>query len=207
MWPVSVAMSITTSGSSPTASDSASPSSILPSASVLAISTVRPLCMVITSPGRVEVAAVNGPTEVVVTGALEAVEALVERLQSEGVRARRLQTAHAFHSAQMEPMLEVLERCAAAVTYAEPRRKLISNLTGAVAEAGLVTTAGYWRRQARQPVRFAAVDLATATRLAREAAARIAALGIRLRPVEGEAERLMAANLAGAAVDALRAED
>ena len=106
--------------------------------------------------GRVEVAAVNGPTEVVVTGASEAVEALVERLQSEGIKARRLETAHAFHSAQMEPMLKELEQLAAAVTYAEPRLKLISNLTGAVAEAGLVTTAGYWRRQARQPVRFAA---------------------------------------------------
>ncbi|MBA9069744.1 biotin-dependent carboxylase-like uncharacterized protein [Methylobacterium sp. RAS18] len=63
------------------------------------------------------------------------------------------------------------------------------------------------QRRPGEPVRFAAVDLATATQLAREAAARIAALGSRLRPVEGEAERLMAANLAGAAVDALRAED
>ncbi|MCY1641277.1 biotin-dependent carboxyltransferase family protein [Methylorubrum sp. SL192] len=63
------------------------------------------------------------------------------------------------------------------------------------------------QRRPGEPVRFAAVDLAIATRLAREAAARIAALGTRLRPVEGEAERLMAANLAGAAVDALRAED
>ena len=56
MWPVRVAMSMTTSGSSSTASDSASPSSIRPSASVLAISTVDPLCIVMTSPGRVEVA-------------------------------------------------------------------------------------------------------------------------------------------------------
>ncbi len=40
-----------------------------------------------------------------------------------------------------------------------------------------------------------------------EAAARIAALGTHLRPVEGEAERLMAANLAGAAVDAFQDGD
>ncbi|KQQ12140.1 urea amidolyase [Methylobacterium sp. Leaf123] len=63
------------------------------------------------------------------------------------------------------------------------------------------------QRRPGEPVRFASVDLAAATRLAREAAARIAALNTRLRPVGGEAERLMAANLAGAAVDALRAED
>ena len=48
-------MSTTTSGSSCTARDSASPSSIRPSASVLAISTVDPLCIVMTSPGRVAV--------------------------------------------------------------------------------------------------------------------------------------------------------
>ena len=50
-----MAMSTTTSGSSCTARDSASPSSIRPSASVLAISTVVPPYIVMTSPGRIEV--------------------------------------------------------------------------------------------------------------------------------------------------------
>ena len=63
------------------------------------------------------------------------------------------------------------------------------------------------QRRPGEPVRFEAVGLATATRLAREAAARIAELGTRLRLVESEAERLMGANLAGVAVDALRTED
>jgi biotin-dependent carboxylase-like uncharacterized protein len=63
------------------------------------------------------------------------------------------------------------------------------------------------QRRPGEPVRFEAIDLATATRLAREEAARIAALDARLKPVESETERLMAANLAGAAVDALGTED
>ncbi|MBB2960286.1 biotin-dependent carboxyltransferase family protein [Methylobacterium sp. R2-1] len=82
--------------------------------------------------------------------------------------------------------------------------------TGGYPKIATVISADFRRIAQRRPgetVRFAAVDLATATRLAREEAARIAALSSRLKPVEGEAERLMAANLAGAAVDALRAED
>ncbi len=82
--------------------------------------------------------------------------------------------------------------------------------TGGYPKIATVISADLRRIAQRRPgetVRFEAVDLATATRLAREQAARVAALHARVRPVESEAERLMAANLAGAAVDALRAED
>lgn len=60
------------------------------------------------------------------------------------------------------------------------------------------------QRRPGQPVRFERVDLATARRLAQARAAALDALPENLRPLEGEAERLMAANLAGAAVDAFR---
>lgn len=82
--------------------------------------------------------------------------------------------------------------------------------TGGYPKIATVISADLRRIAQRRPgeaVRFEAVDLATATRLARARAAALAGLAARLRPVESEAERLMAANLAGAAVDALRAED
>ncbi|KQT58219.1 urea amidolyase [Methylobacterium sp. Leaf456] len=60
------------------------------------------------------------------------------------------------------------------------------------------------QRRPGEPVRFEAVDLATARTLAQVRAAALDALPKNLRPVEGEAERLMAANVAGAAVDAFR---
>lgn len=60
------------------------------------------------------------------------------------------------------------------------------------------------QRRPGESVRFEAVDLATARQLAQARAAALDALSRNLRPVEGEAERLMAANLAGAAVDAFR---
>lgn len=83
--------------------------------------------------------------------------------------------------------------------------------TGGYPKIATVISADLRRIAQRRPgetVRFVAVDLAAATRLARERGALLAGLAARLRPVvAGAAERLMAANLAGEAVDALRAED
>ncbi|SFK75009.1 biotin-dependent carboxyltransferase family protein [Methylorubrum salsuginis] len=60
------------------------------------------------------------------------------------------------------------------------------------------------QRRPGEPVRFEAVDLATARKLAQGRAAARDALSRNLRPVKGATERLMAANVAGAAVDAFR---
>jgi acyl transferase domain-containing protein len=53
-------------------------------------------------------------------------------------------------------MLDALERRAANVPHALPRIPLISNITGTFFAAGTGPDASYWRRHAREPVRFAA---------------------------------------------------
>ena len=103
--------------------------------------------------GTITVAARNGPAHVVVSGASTSVEAIVERFAAAGVRTQRLNVSHAFHSQLLDPMLDDLERAAAAVTLQRPRVRLISNLTGEAAGADLLTP-GYWRRHAREAVRF-----------------------------------------------------
>ncbi|MEK8104557.1 acyltransferase domain-containing protein [Micromonospora sp. M12] len=54
--------------------------------------------------GRVTVAAVNGPESVVVSGDVDAVEGLLDRLAGEGVRTRRIEAGAAGHSAHLDPL-------------------------------------------------------------------------------------------------------
>ena len=58
------------------------------------------------------------------------------------------------------------------------------------------------QRRPGEAVRFAAVDVETAVRLARERAAAVATLPGRLQPATAMVDRLLAANVAGDAVDA-----
>ncbi|MBC6936368.1 MAG: acyltransferase domain-containing protein [Chloroflexi bacterium] len=104
---------------------------------------------------RVSIAVINGPQNIVISGAAEAVEAVVEILKQEKIKSRRLAVAQASHSPLIDPMLDEFERVAQTVTYAEPNIALISCTTGQIVEPGEVTNAAYWRRHIRQPVRFA----------------------------------------------------
>nr|WP_229903197.1 type I polyketide synthase [Amycolatopsis bullii] len=104
---------------------------------------------------RVSIAAVNGPGSVVLSGETAAVEDVAARWLARGHQVKRLNTSHAFHSSLMEPMLAEFGEVLAGLTYHEPRIPVVSNLTGTVAEPGLLTDPGYWIRQVRGTVRFA----------------------------------------------------
>jgi acyl transferase domain-containing protein/acyl carrier protein len=106
--------------------------------------------------GRVSIAAQNGPEETVVSGDADAVAEVVAAFAAEGVNARPLEVSHAFHSHRLDPMLEPLAARAAGIAAAPPRILLVSNLTGAPFAPGAAPDAGYWRRHAREPVRFLA---------------------------------------------------
>lgn len=77
--------------------------------------------------------------------------------------------------------------------------------TGGYPKIATVISADLRRLAQRRPgetVRFESISLDAAVKLARERAALIAALPTLRKPVAGEAERLLGANLAGEAVDA-----
>ena len=71
----------------------------------------------------------NG-AHIVVSGPAADVEAILDRFEAEGVRARRLNTARAFHSALVEPALDELEASLDGVKIGSPAITLVSNLTG-----------------------------------------------------------------------------
>uniref|UniRef100_B8HKZ3 Beta-ketoacyl synthase n=1 Tax=Cyanothece sp. (strain PCC 7425 / ATCC 29141) TaxID=395961 RepID=B8HKZ3_CYAP4 len=101
------------------------------------------------------IAAINGPTSTVLSGAAQAVEAGVGQLEAQGIKVIPLQVSHAFHSPLMEPMIAAFEQVARQISYTLPRIKLISNLTGKVATAE-IATAEYWCQHILAPVNFAA---------------------------------------------------
>ncbi|WP_131733015.1 type I polyketide synthase, partial [Actinomadura formosensis] len=103
----------------------------------------------------VELAAVNGPAAVVLSGDHDAVLAAAGRLRERGRKTKRLAVSHAFHSVQMEAMLAGFAAELTGVTWRRPEIPVISNVTGRPAEPGALADPRYWAEHVRRPVRFA----------------------------------------------------
>ncbi|MFG3702935.1 acyltransferase domain-containing protein, partial [Micromonospora sp. NPDC047620] len=101
-----------------------------------------------------DVAAVNGPGSVVLSGPLVAVDRVVVECGVRGWRFRRLAVSHAFHSRLMEPMLAGFAEVAESVRWREPQLTVVSGLTGRPEPGDVLGCADYWVRHARQAVRF-----------------------------------------------------
>ena len=102
---------------------------------------------------QVTVAGTNGPQNTVISGTVEAVEAVRSRMTGSGVESQRLKVSHAFHSHLMDPVLEAFEAFASQITFSSPRIGIVSNVSGKMA-GDEIATAAYWRRHLRQAVRF-----------------------------------------------------
>jgi acyl transferase domain-containing protein/acyl carrier protein len=104
---------------------------------------------------RLAIAAVNAARQTVLSGDADALAEALEELAARGVGSRPLETSHAFHSPLVEPVLDEIERAARGLAVREPRLRLLSGCTGRPAGAAELADPAWWRRQARQAVRFA----------------------------------------------------
>ncbi|WP_189220902.1 SDR family NAD(P)-dependent oxidoreductase, partial [Streptomyces ruber] len=104
---------------------------------------------------EVAVAAVNGPSSVVLSGDGTAVEEIAAHFAERGRRTSRLRVSHAFHSPHMDGMLEEFRTAAKEITFAAPEISVVSTLTGRPATGDELRTADYWAEQVRGAVRFA----------------------------------------------------
>jgi acyl transferase domain-containing protein len=102
--------------------------------------------------GRVVLANLNSPTEVILSGSTDGIATAESMLRQQGIRTTRLNVSKGFHSYLMEPALAAFEAIAGVVPHSMPRVPVVSNLDGA--SLGQPVTAAYWRKHAREPVNF-----------------------------------------------------
>ncbi|UWM50632.1 SDR family NAD(P)-dependent oxidoreductase [Streptomyces carpaticus] len=103
---------------------------------------------------RAGLAAVNGPSSVVISGAADTVRELAAQLKEKGHRTRELSVSHAFHSPLMDPMLAEFRTVAESLTAHPATLPLLSALTGARATDDELASPEHWVEHVRRPVRF-----------------------------------------------------
>ncbi|MFG3255690.1 type I polyketide synthase [Streptomyces sp. NPDC048172] len=103
----------------------------------------------------IDLAVLNGPRACVLSGELTALGRIERELAGTGVRTRRLQVSHAFHSPLMDPMLEPFAREAEKAGGGVPRLPFHSTLRGRLLTEGEALDAAYWTEHVRAPVLFA----------------------------------------------------
>ncbi|MFD7505222.1 type I polyketide synthase, partial [Streptomyces sp. NPDC059850] len=103
---------------------------------------------------RVSIAALNGPTSVVIAGDEDAALEIASGFEAQGRKTKRLTVSHAFHSPRMDGMLDAFREVAQGLSYEAPRIPIVSNLTGEVVSAEEIATADFWVRHVREAVRF-----------------------------------------------------
>ena len=105
-------------------------------------------------PQGLSLAAENSPTACVVAGPSEQVREFHSELEAAGVPSRLLHTSHAFHSSMMDGVLEPFAAELASVTLSPPQLPIVSTQTGTWLSDEQATSASYWVRHLREPVRF-----------------------------------------------------
>ncbi|WP_210583636.1 type I polyketide synthase [Streptomyces sp. GESEQ-35] len=103
---------------------------------------------------RVEVAAVNGPSSVVVAGDAEALDEALEALSGQGVRVRRVAVDYASHTRHVEDIRETLADTLSGVGAQAPSIPFYSTVTGEWVQDAGVLDGGYWYRNLRGQVGF-----------------------------------------------------
>ncbi|MCI3934402.1 SDR family oxidoreductase [Streptomyces sp. AN091965] len=104
--------------------------------------------------GRVEVAAVNGPSSVVVAGDAQALDEVLDSLSGDGVRTRRVAVDYASHTRHVGDIQDTLAEALAGVDAKAPVVPFYSTVTGGWIEEAGALDAGYWYRNLRGQVRF-----------------------------------------------------
>jgi acyl transferase domain-containing protein/NAD(P)-dependent dehydrogenase (short-subunit alcohol dehydrogenase family)/acyl carrier protein len=103
--------------------------------------------------GELSIASYNDVENITLSGSHQAIDACVDKFESDGVRVHRLSVSHAFHSPLMTPMLAEFSKVAQQISYHQPKFSFVSTVTATLVDEALCDPQ-YWVRHVSQPVRF-----------------------------------------------------
>lgn len=101
-----------------------------------------------------EIACINAPEETVVSGTNINIDLLCEELKERGVKSTKLKVPFAFHSAQVETILDDFETSAKGIAFNCPAVPVISPLKNDVIKDDKIFDPVYLRRHCRETVNF-----------------------------------------------------
>jgi len=103
--------------------------------------------------GAVEIAAINSPTSITLSGSLSVLEELEGYFEDQGTFFRLLDLQYAFHSRFMESIRDRLVTSLEGLSPASGHMRYISTVTGSALD-GSALDAEYWWDNIREPVQF-----------------------------------------------------
>ena len=104
---------------------------------------------------ELELATLNCPDLNVIAGPEEALIRFIDAQQARDITVRLLHTSHAFHTRMMDDVLEPFRKFIESLgKRSAPEIPIYSNVTGELLTDAEATSADYWVKQIRNPVRF-----------------------------------------------------
>ncbi|KAK0739379.1 hypothetical protein B0T21DRAFT_285107 [Apiosordaria backusii] len=103
---------------------------------------------------NLEIACQNGPTSTVVSGMSDQIQQLQEKARARGLKTTVLEVQYAFHSAQMDAVLQDFSNVTSKVHFAAPAIPIGSTVLGSLVEDVGVIDTEYLQQGTRGPVRF-----------------------------------------------------
>ncbi|KAH7139674.1 hypothetical protein B0J13DRAFT_66577 [Dactylonectria estremocensis] len=99
-----------------------------------------------------ELACINSPVETVLAGSSDEISALKGLLTDAGMKSTLLKVPYAFHSSQLDPILQDFTQIASGVTFHEPQIAVLCPLDGSVVSKISSFGPEYLARHSREPV-------------------------------------------------------
>ena len=101
---------------------------------------------------HVEIACINSPRETVVSGANTDIDLATSQLESKGIKYNRMKVPYAFHSSQLQPIIDDFSRALDGLTIRSPKVPILSPLLSSVIKPGDNLGKDYLLRQCREAV-------------------------------------------------------